>query len=457
MKKKQLSLILFVALLTYNLSSPNVYAITTEQPTTNKTVCNLDSTYEGPIVGLQTLYFNTKEPQDVTITGVDFKKEDLRNFALEQTYLPLDKLIIDKAEKTITIPAEVLSSLNLDTKLYAVAIEFTDYTYYLAYANIMYTNDKTVTPPTPDDNHKPTYNPSISQKIVSYDIAKPDDIIINNVDFDNDILNKIYINNSVLDKNDFTITNNSIIISKESLKNATLVEGNYSISFTFKSGKVLKSAVELEVINSTSSKDEVPVLPPANDVPVLPPADDVPVNITFDTNKDNTLKVSNIIPSGSTISSIFINDMEVTVKDTNLILLKTTIYSDFEPYVYIDGENLIIPKETLLALKIDNSNYDINIILDNGEVINKTLAIDFVDSSKDSTIITPDKSEDTNTPNSSDSNIFTEKPSNNSTIVKTNKNYISNTPKTGDTSSIGFIASLLAATTALGFTRKKHK
>ena len=457
MKKKQLSLILFVALLTYNLSSPNVYAITTEQPTTNKTVCNLDSTYEGPIVELQTLYFNTKEPQDVTITGVDFKKEDLRNFALEQTYLPLDKLIIDKAKKTITIPAEVLSSLNLDTNLYAVAIEFTDYTYYLAYANIMYTNDKTVTPPTPDDNHKPTYNPSISQKIVSYDIAKPDDVIINNVDFDNDILNKIYINNSVLDKNDFTITNNSIIISKESLKNATLVEGNYSISFTFKSGKVLKSAVELEVINSTSSKDEVPVLPPANDVPVLPPADDVPVNITFDTNKDNTLKVSNIIPSGSTISSIFINDMEVTVKDTNLILLKTTIYSDFEPYVYIDGENLIIPKETLLALKIDNSNYDINIILDNGEVINKTLTIDFVDSSKDSTIITPDKSEDTNTPNSSDSNIVTEKPSNNSTIVKTNKNYISNTPKTGDTSSIGFIASLLAATTALGFTKKKHK
>lgn len=448
MKKKQLSLILFVALLTYNLSSPNVYAITTKQPTTNKTVCNLDSTYEGPIVELQTLYFNTKEPQDVTITGVDFKKEDLRNFALEQTYLPLDKLIIDKAKKTITIPAEVLSSLNLDTNLYAVAIEFTDYTYYLAYANIMYTNDKTVTPPTPDDNHKPTYNPSISQKIVSYDIAKPDDVIINNVDFDNDILNKIYINNSVLDKNDFTITNNSIIISKESLKNATLVEGNYSISFTFKSGKVLKSAVELEVINSTSSKDEVPV---------LPPADDVPVNITFDTNKDNTLKVSNIIPSGSTISSIFINDMEVTVKDTNLILLKTTIYSDFEPYVYIDGENLIIPKETLLALKIDNSNYDINIILDNGEVINKTLAIDFVDSSKDSTIITPDKSEDTNTPNSPDSNIVTEKPSNDSTIVKTNKNYISNTPKTGDTSSIGFIASLLAATTALGFTRKKHK
>ena len=113
-------------------------------------------------------------------------------------------------------------------------------------------------------------------------------IEITHVNFDGTKLKNITIGNKILNSSKFSTTDNSIIISADVLKSLNLDVNTHQIVFTFSNGVTLSGYSDLIVINSTNI--------------ITKPM----INVNANTNGE--IEIPNLIPEGSKITSITINN-----------------------------------------------------------------------------------------------------------------------------------------------------
>ena len=447
-----------------------------------------DTVTADPVIGETIVSYDFNNPSDITIGNVNFNKNTLNKIYLNNSVLSgADFRVTDDS---IIIPQATLSKINLVNGNYSMSFAFSNGKTLLSAVELSVKNYVVVKPPVVNPIIPPTNNPTeppaddkdnkddlvnaqptIGYQQIKYNLNNTNSITIHTVKFDGTKLSSIYINNNLINANEVTVSNDSITIPEQVLSRLNLVKGNYSISFVFNNNKTLVDAVDLVVEN--------------NVVISAPSQGNTTPNIVFDVNKNTNVEITNIIPTNAGVNSIHINGKEVAIKSPIMRLAN----ANFEPYVYLDNGNLIIPKETLLYLKVEDSHYDIDITLDDGQVLKESFNVSVIDSSNTTTPSQPgDKNDSTTTPsqpedkdngttapsqpednnnstttssqpedknnNTSNANVST--PSNDAVNKTNNKeNSSSKSAKTGDVASAGLIVSLLSAVTGLKLTRKK--
>ena len=90
------------------------------------------------------------------------------------------------------------------------------------------------------------------------------------------------------------------------------------------------------------------------------------INVNANTNGE--IEIPNLIPEGSKITSITINNkiLDVIYRDNNSYLRTGYTYRNSKHSVYIENNKLFIPIETLSYISSNSNNYKINIRLDDG-------------------------------------------------------------------------------------------
>ena len=190
-----------------------------------------------------------------------------------------------------------------------------------------------------------------------FDLSNPMGIEITHVNFDGTKLKNITIGNKILNSSKFSTTDNSIIISADVLKSLNLDVNTHQIVFTFSNGVTLSGYSDLIVINSTNITTK----------PMI--------NVNANTNGE--IEIPNLIPEGSKITSITINNkiLDVIYRDNNSYLRTGYTYRNSKHSVYIENNKLFIPIETLSYISSNSNNYKINIRLDDGSSISQEIYI----------------------------------------------------------------------------------
>lgn len=459
-----------------------------------------ESKDNSPTVAVNNYTFDRANPEDIVITGVDFKNTKLTSFFVGNE--KCDDKYITCSDDSITISKDFLLTLTdfSDDSLEATSFTFTnpndpkDTTYLLGYVSFKFVNTSApVNPPAGDDNKDNNnrdddnkkddvvikHNPSIgANQDLNYDLNEPKNVVINNVDFDETDLSYVIINGTTIkegliaDKD-----NNTITILASAIEKIKLVNGNYDISFKFTNSDILHNKAELKVTNSAPE-----VIPPVVDGSENKPGssengDNKDKEITpsapivIDKNNLTEVKIPNFIPADSKVESIVINNKVLTVKYKNARILTHDL--DTEHVVYIDGDNnLIIPVETLKYIGLDEPNFNITANLADGSKLNKTVNLN-VTNSPNTDSSTPDTDNTTdniikpgntsnfgNVSNSGTTNSEATNKAENNNIADNNNVVISDAAKstsvkTGDVAAAGLLSLALSSIAGMTFFRKK--
>ena len=304
-----------------------------------------------PTITQQTIKFDNNNSKDLVITGVDYFNQKLTKFTIsygENRYeLNVDKLVYNDSEKTLTIPYEELKALNLTNGMYPCALMFSDQTLSVGAITINVINSNTSinkpnVPELPPSNGgeevKPPSNGGEEVKPPSNggEEVKPP--------------------------------------SNEGEEVKPPSNGGEEVKPPSNEGEEVKppSNGGEEVKPPSNGGEEVK--PPSNGgEEVKPPSNDTQFEVTIDKNNLKAVEIPNFIPSNSKVEYVTINGKKLPVIYKNL-RSKEDISS--APAVYIIDDKLVLSPEVLEYIGFESSNYDINLVLEDGSIVSKTIKLD---------------------------------------------------------------------------------
>ena len=234
--------------------------------------------------------------------------------------------------------------------------------------------------------------PTITQQTIKFDNNNSKDLVITGVDYFNQKLTKFTISYGEnryelnVDKLVYNDSEKTLTIPYEELKALNLTNGMYPCALMFSDQTLSVGAITINVINSNTSinKPNVPELPPSNGgeevkppsnggEEVKPPSNDTQFEVTIDKNNLKAVEIPNFIPSNSKVEYVTINGKKLPVIYKNL-RSKEDISS--APAVYIIDDKLVLSPEVLEYIGFESSNYDINLVLEDGSIVSKTIKLD---------------------------------------------------------------------------------
>ena len=366
-----------------------------------------------PEVEKQTIVFNRDNATDIVIKNVDFKGLTLTEFYIYGRKIDINKLKI--TENSITIPKEVIFDLYLKNSTYYTSAIFSNGTYVSGVAAIQIVDNDILNPGNKDEYTDDTIRqPNMITQNFEFDLSNPMGIEITHVNFDGTKLKNITIGNKILNSSKFSTTDNSIIISADVLKSLNLDVNTHQIVFTFSNGVTLSGYSDLIVVNSTN----ITTKPMTN----------------VNANTNGEIEIPNLIPEGSKITSITINNkiLDVIYRDNNSYLRTGYTYRNSKHSVYIENNKLFIPIETLSYISSNSNNYKINIRLDDGSSISQEIYIKSDNNSNNSNtnnnINSNNSSSNTNGNDNTNNNISSNTSNNKytSTVINTSSSKSSN-------------------------------
>ena len=274
-----------------------------------------------PTITQQTIKFDNNNSKDLVITGVDYFKQKLTKFTIsygENRYeLNVDKLVYNDSEKTLTIPYEELKALNLTNGMYPCVLMFSDQTLSVGAITINVINSNT-------SINKPNV-PELPPSNGGEEVKPPSN-------------------------------------------------GGEEVKPPSNGGEEVKPpSNEGEEVKPPSNGGEE-VKPPSNGgEEVKPPSNDTQFEVTIDKNNLKAVEIPNFIPSNSKVKYVTINGKKLPVIYKNL-RSKEDISS--APAVYIIDDKLVLSPEVLEYIGFESSNYDINLVLEDGSIVSKTIKLD---------------------------------------------------------------------------------
>ena len=274
-----------------------------------------------PTITQQTIKFDNNNSKDLVITGVDYFNQKLTKFTIsygENRYeLNVDKLVYNDSEKTLTIPYEELKALNLTNGMYPCVLIFSDQTLSVGAITINVINSNT-------SINKPNV-PELPPSNGGEEVKPPSN-------------------------------------------------GGEEVKPPSNGGEEVKPpSNEGEEVKPPSNEGEE-VKPPSNGgEEVKPPSNDTQFEVTIDKNNLKAVEIPNFIPSNSKVEYVTINGKKLPVIYKNL-RSKEDISS--APAVYIIDDKLVLSPEVLEYIGFESSNYDINLVLEDGSIVSKTIKLD---------------------------------------------------------------------------------
>ena len=272
------------------------------------------------------------------------------------------------------------------------------------------------------EQNKQNNFPTITQQTIKFDNNNSKDLVITGVDYFNQKLTKFTISYGEnryelnVDKLVYNDSEKTLTIPYEELKALNLTNGMYPCVLMFSDQTLSVGAITINVINSNTSinKPNVPELPPSNGgeevkppsnggeevkppsnggeevkppsnegeevkppsndgEEVKPPSNDTQFEVTIDKNNLKAVEIPNFIPSNSKVEYVTINGKKLPVIYKNL-RSKEDISS--APAVYIIDDKLVLSPEVLEYIGFESSNYDINLVLEDGSIVSKTIKLD---------------------------------------------------------------------------------
>ena len=284
-----------------------------------------------PTITQQTVQFDNNNSKDLVITGVDYFKQELTQFTIsygENRYkLNVDKLVYNDSEKTLTIPYEELKALNLTNGMYPCVLMFSDQTLSVGAITINVINSNT-------SINKPNV-PELPPSNGGEEVKPPSN-------------------------------------GGEEVKPPS--NGGEEVKPPSNGGEEVKPpSNEGEEVKPPSNGGEE-VKPPSNGgEEVKPPSNDTQFEVTIDKNNLKAVEIPNFIPSNSKVEYVTINGKKLPVIYKNL-RSKEDISS--APAVYIIDDKLVLSPEVLEYIGFESSNYDINLVLEDGSIVSKTIKLD---------------------------------------------------------------------------------
>ena len=284
-----------------------------------------------PTITQQTIKFDNNNSKDLVITGVDYFNQKLTQFTIsygENRYeLNVDKLVYNDSEKTLTIPYKELKALNLTNGMYPCALMFSDQTLSVGAITINVINSNT-------SINKPNV-PELPPSNGGEEVKPPSN-------------------------------------GGEEVKPPS--NGGEEVKPPSNGGEEVKppSNGGEEVKPPSNGGEEVK--PPSNGgEEVKPPSNDTQFEVTIDKNNLKAVEIPNFIPSNSKVEYVTINGKKLPVIYKNL-RSKEDISS--APAVYIIDDKLVLSPEVLEYIGFESSNYDINLVLEDGSIVSKTIKLD---------------------------------------------------------------------------------
>ena len=284
-----------------------------------------------PTITQQTIKFDNNNSKDLVITGVDYFKQKLTKFTIsygENRYeLNVDKLVYNDSEKTLTIPYKELKALNLTNGMYPCVLMFSDQTLSVGAITINVINSNT-------SINKPNV-PELPPSNGGEEVKPPSN-------------------------------------GGEEVKPPS--NGGEEVKPPSNGGEEVKppSNGGEEVKPPSNGGEEVK--PPSNEgEEVKPPSNDTQFEVTIDKNNLKAVEIPNFIPSNSKVEYVTINGKKLPVIYKNL-RSKEDISS--APAVYIIDDKLVLSPEVLEYIGFESSNYDINLVLEDGSIVSKTIKLD---------------------------------------------------------------------------------
>ena len=294
-----------------------------------------------PTITQQTIKFDNNNSKDLVITGVDYFNQKLTKFTIsygENRYeLNVDKLVYNDSEKTLTIPYKELKALNLTNGMYPCVLMFSDQTLSVGAITINVINSNT-------SINKPNV-PELPPSNGGEEVKPPSN-------------------------------------GGEEVKPPS--NGGEEVKPPSNEGEEVKppSNGGEEVKPPSNEGEEVKppsnggeeVKPPSNGgEEVKPPSNDTQFEVTIDKNNLKAVEIPNFIPSNSKVEYVTINGKKLPVIYKNL-RSKEDISS--APAVYIIDDKLVLSPEVLEYIGFESSNYDINLVLEDGSIVSKTIKLD---------------------------------------------------------------------------------
>ena len=294
-----------------------------------------------PTITQQTIKFDNNNSKDLVITGVDYFKQELTQFTIsygENRYeLNVDKLVYNDSEKTLTIPYEELKALNLTNGMYPCVLMFSDQTLSVGAITINVINSNT-------SINKPNV-PELPPSNGGEEVKPP--------------------------------SNGGEEVKPPSNEGEEVKppsnEGEEVKPPSNGGEEVKPPSNEGEEVKPPSNGGEE-VKPPSNEgEEVKPPSNDTQFEVTIDKNNLKAVEIPNFIPSNSKVEYVTINGKKLPVIYKNL-RSKEDISS--APAVYIIDDKLVLSPEVLEYIGFESSNYDINLVLEDGSIVSKTIKLD---------------------------------------------------------------------------------
>ena len=262
------------------------------------------------------------------------------------------------------------------------------------------------------EQNKQNNFPTITQQTIKFDNNNSKDLVITGVDYFNQKLTKFTISYGEnryelnVDKLVYNDSEKTLTIPYKELKALNLTNGMYPCVLMFSDQTLSVGAITINVINSNTSinKPNVPELPPSNGgeevkppsnggeevkppsnegeevkppsnggEEVKPPSNDTQFEVTIDKNNLKAVEIPNFIPSNSKVEYVTINGKKLPV-----IYKKLRSKEDISsaPAVYIIDDKLVLSPEVLEYIGFESSNYDINLVLEDGSIVSKTIKLD---------------------------------------------------------------------------------
>ena len=294
-----------------------------------------------PTITQQTIKFDNNNSKDLVITGVDYFNQKLTKFTIsygENRYeLNVDKLVYNDSEKTLTIPYEELKALNLTNGMYPCVLMFSDQTLSVGAITINVINSNT-------SINKPNV-PELPPSNGGEEVKPP--------------------------------SNGGEEVKPPSNEGEEVKppsnEGEEVKPPSNGGEEVKPPSNEGEEVKPPSNGGEE-VKPPSNEgEEVKPPSNDTQFEVTIDKNNLKAVEIPNFIPSNSKVEYVTINGKKLPVIYKNL-RSKEDISS--APAVYIIDDKLVLSPEVLEYIGFESSNYDINLVLEDGSIVSKTIKLD---------------------------------------------------------------------------------
>ena len=294
-----------------------------------------------PTITQQTIKFDNNNSKDLVITGVDYFNQKLTKFTIsygENRYeLNVDKLVYNDSEKTLTIPYEELKALNLTNGMYPCVLMFSDQTLSVGAITINVINSNT-------SINKPNV-PELPPSNGGEEVKPP--------------------------------SNGGEEVKPPSNEGEEIKppsNGGEEVKPPSNGGEEVKPpSNEGEEVKPPSNEGEE-VKPPSNGgEEVKPPSNDTQFEVTIDKNNLKAVEIPNFIPSNSKVEYVTINGKKLPVIYKNL-RSKEDISS--APAVYIIDDKLVLSPEVLEYIGFESSNYDINLVLEDGSIVSKTIKLD---------------------------------------------------------------------------------